>query len=388
MESDKLRVEIDSQRENLKAQYSQELNFEKERLSQIQFSLQQKLDKEKKEMEQNLMKSMKQLEQRLVELDINNKDLLEKKYKFESQLQELKLKHGMLQEEYESNKLELSASRKENSRLDSELHNCEKLQNQLKTRISLLEQELKDKNEAFNRSQELFNNEQNQKKQLDDLLKEKIGELKKQAEVNHYVQEFKKGSDVVNKLQEREKSLSGQLKLKTRILTEQEKVMKEKEKQIEELTSELKESNKRVDIISEENKELKNSVQKKTVELEEAAKLLKRDENIINWLNKQLNENNIGINSQNTASTTSFRPYGVLTNTNLNNSSIPDANTYNRPNSTVDQFYIKPSSDLDPNKRYPLSNQNPYIKTCLSQPSTSTIHTTQPNNTLKENQET
>ena len=41
-------------------------------------------------------------------------------------------------------------------------------------------------------------------------------------------------------MQTREKSLVGQIKLKTRILTEQEKVMKEKEKEIDDLKVELK----------------------------------------------------------------------------------------------------------------------------------------------------
>ena len=92
---------------------------------------------------------------------------------------------------------------------------------------------------------------------------------------------------MVIKLQTREKSLVGQIKLKTRILTEQEKVMKEKEKEIDDLKVELKDLKQQVGNLIDENKDLKNTLQKKSVELEEAAKLLKRDENIISWLNKR-----------------------------------------------------------------------------------------------------
>lgn len=112
------------------------------------------------------------------------------------------------------------------------------------------------------------------------MLKEKQLELKKkQAEINHYVQEFKKGNEVVIKLQSREKNLVGQVKLKTRILNEQEKVMKEKEKEIDDLKSEVKDTKNQLGDVSNENKDLKGTLQKKTVELDEAAKLLKRDEN-------------------------------------------------------------------------------------------------------------
>ena len=107
----------------------------------------------------------------------------------------------------------------------------------------------------------------------------KVELKKKQAEINHYVQEFKKGNEVVIKLQSREKTLVGQVKLKTKILNEQEKVMKERETEIDDLKSDLKEQKSQLSEMTSENKDLKGTLQKKTVELDEAAKLLKRDEN-------------------------------------------------------------------------------------------------------------
>jgi hypothetical protein len=151
---------------------------------------------------------------------------------------------------------------------------------------------------------------------------------------------------VVIKLQTREKSLANQIKLKTRILTEQEKVMKEKEKEIDDLKVELKELKTQVSNLSDENKDLKSTLQKKSVELEEAAKLLKRDENIISWLNKQITDNNLASSGTNKLGSGSnyessslsnghgvvFKPFGALvpSNGNLSTSSALNNGSQNQ----------------------------------------------------------
>ncbi len=225
MECDKLRVELESQSERLQTKHMQELNFERDKSMQNQYAVQQKWEKERKELEVSYLKASKQTEARLAELELANKDLMEKKYKHESQLQELRLKHTSLSDEYASLKQELLNTRKQNSSMDSELHSSEKLTNQLRTRIAVLEQELKDKVEGVGKAQEMVAGEQEKRKQAEEVAREKQGELKKkQAEINHYVNEFRKGNEVVIKLQSREKTLVGQVKLKTRILNEQEKV--------------------------------------------------------------------------------------------------------------------------------------------------------------------
>lgn len=126
------------------------------------------------------------------------------------------------------------------------------------------------------------------------------------------------------KLQAREKTLVGQVKLKTRILNEQEKVMKERESEIDELKAECKEGRSQLNELAGENKELKATLQKKTIELDEAAKLLKRDENIISWLNKQITDNNLAssgkmVNYDSTMPSSNsggsaglFKPFGAL----------------------------------------------------------------------------
>jgi spindle assembly abnormal protein 6 len=290
IEIDKLKLELDSQSERMLTKHMQDLNVERDKSLQNQSTLQQKWEKEKKDIENAYIKNTKAFEIRISELEAINKDLLEKKYKNESQLQEFRIKNAQFQEEQASLKQEIATLRKQNTTLDSEMHTNEKTLNSMRTRIAVLEQELKDKTDSMQRMQEMLNAEQAQHKQADELVKDKSIELKKkQAEINHYVEEFKKGNEIVIKLQAREKTLAGQLKLKTRILTEQEKVMKEKEKEIDELKHELKELKEKYATAIDESKELKSTLQKKNTELEEAVKLLKKNEGS----NKQNNYNTI-----------------------------------------------------------------------------------------------
>lgn len=406
LEVDKLKIELDSQSERIITKHMQELNFERDKSMQNQYASQQKWDKEKKEMELNHMKSVKQFETRLTDLELNNKDLIEKKYKNESQLQEFKLKNNTLQEEYNTLKQELLNTRKQNSTMDSELHSNEKLTNQLKTKIAVLEQELKDKMDMLNKTQDLLTNEQSQRKLIDETLKEKLNELKKkQAEINHYVQEFKKGNEVVIKLQAREKTLVGQVKLKTKILNEQEKVMKEKEHEIDDLKSELRESKHQLNSLNDELKDAKNTLQKKTSELDEAAKILAKDEKVIAWLNKKVNDlESNGKQPQqqvNYESSNTFKPFGALTSNNMSPlssnqmDSILNSNSLalmRNNHSNLNQYMNK--TDMDSNRRLLLTNgnqmpmysngSNNYQQRALSSSSSSSIQQT---DTLKENQE-
>jgi hypothetical protein len=68
------------------------------------------------------------------------------------------------------------------------------------------------------------------------------------------------------------------MKLKNDILTQQERVLCEKDKELAAIKNEFKDAQENMLKNGEENKELKASLNKKTLELDEAAKLLKKDE--------------------------------------------------------------------------------------------------------------
>lgn len=90
-------------------------------------------------------------------------DLTDRKYKSESSIREFKSKLSTLEEEHMRVKQELQGLRKQNSSLDGEYHEKEKLIHQLTTRVAVLEQEVKDKEMVINKSTDLLSSEQERK---------------------------------------------------------------------------------------------------------------------------------------------------------------------------------------------------------------------------------
>ena len=70
----------------------------------------------------------------------------------EATIRELRSKLGLLEDEQLRTKTELQALRKNNSGLDAEYHEQDKLIHQLRTRLAVLEQELKDKGELLKKT--------------------------------------------------------------------------------------------------------------------------------------------------------------------------------------------------------------------------------------------
>ena len=94
---------------------------------------------------------------------VYEQDLMDKNYKAESTIRELRSKLGGLEEEHARMKQEVQTLRKQNAGLDSEYHEQEKLINQLRTRIAVLEQEIKDKEQVLAKSSDHLQSEQDQK---------------------------------------------------------------------------------------------------------------------------------------------------------------------------------------------------------------------------------
>lgn len=82
----------------------------------------------------------------------------------------MKCKLASLEEEHLRAKQELQSLRKQNTTLDSEYHEQEKLINQMRTKLAVLEQEIKDKENLIAKSSDLLGSEQDQKVCLNYLL--------------------------------------------------------------------------------------------------------------------------------------------------------------------------------------------------------------------------
>ncbi|KAK3091357.1 hypothetical protein FSP39_019232 [Pinctada imbricata] len=315
IELDNIKAEWTAKMNDMAAKHKHEMATEKEKTIQMQSSFQQRQDRERKDLEQAHMKIVKQLESRMYEAEAANKDLTDRKYKAESTIRELKSKLSSIEEEHLRAKQELQNLRKQNTSLDGEYHEQEKLINQYRTRIAVLEQEVKDKEQVIVKSTDLLGSEQEKKQKYESDLDQKYRENQRlENKVKAMSEELMKGNEIIKKLQGEIKNYHAKIKLRSQIATEQEKLLGEKDQELEKLRQDLAITKENLRQKDDESRKLSDRLETTVQKLEESKQLLKTNENVIQWLNKQINETQLTQNRVGTfempAATSNFRPSG------------------------------------------------------------------------------
>ncbi|XP_066503824.1 spindle assembly abnormal protein 6 homolog [Hoplias malabaricus] len=293
-ELDKLRSEWTSQTTSLSDRHTQDLTAEREKALEIQTRLQMQNDELRRELEATHQRSTQQLQIRLSELETSNRELTEKKYKTDSIIRDLKAKVQGLEEESQRAKQQVVSLRRENGTLDSECHDKERLLNQLQTRVAVMEQEIKDKDQLVLRTKEVLEATQQQKNSVEETSESKqlqIGKL--EATVKSLSEELIKANGIIKKLQGDLKALVGKIKVKNTVTVSQEKVIQETTERLQREQRELQDTQQKLRLKEEEVSKLKEQLEATVQKLDESREVLKTNENVITWLNKQLNENQL-----------------------------------------------------------------------------------------------
>ncbi|CAB1324592.1 unnamed protein product, partial [Coregonus sp. 'balchen'] len=218
----------------------------------------------RRELEGAHMKSTQQLQSRLAELEASNMDLTEKRYKTESTIRDLKAKLVGLEEEFQRVKQQALSLLRENGALDTECNDRERQVNQLQTRVAVLEQEIKDKDQLVLRTKEVLEATQQQK-----------------------------ANGIIKKLQGDLRGLVGKIKVKNTVTVSQEKVLQETQERLHKVQRDLQDTQQQLKHRDEEVSKLKEQLEATVKKLDESREVLKTNENVIIWLNKQLNENQL-----------------------------------------------------------------------------------------------
>lgn len=191
-------------------------------------------------------------------------------------------------------KQEVLSLRRENSTLDAECHEKEKRINQLQTKVAVLEQEIKDKDQLVLRTKEAFDTIQEQKVVLEENGEKNQVQLGKlEATIKSLSAELLKANEIIKKLQGDLKTLMGKLKLKNTVTIQQEKLLAEKEEKLQKEQKELQDVEQSLRIKEQEVCKLQEQLEATVKKLEESKQLLKNNEKLITWLNKELNENQL-----------------------------------------------------------------------------------------------
>lgn len=287
IELDNLKAEWTAKLNDQIAKHKQELATEKERAYNLQSTSQQKYEMERRALEQSHIKSVQQFEGQRYELENINKDLTERRYKNEASIRDLKSKLSSLEDENVHMKQDIQSLRKQNASLDADYHEQEKIVNQLRMRVAVLEQELKDKEQVLTKSSDLLGSEQEKMKHYkvdSEAQRKEISRLTN--ELKTMVQENKKADEVIKKYQ----GALQQQKIMCAKLVKELEVMKAKEKELEQTRQDLANTK---DVVGKKNEQIKSLQEQYEMilqKLEESQGALKTNENVINWLNKRETE--------------------------------------------------------------------------------------------------
>lgn len=290
-ELEKLRSEWTSQTSSLSSRYTEELQSERDKALELQRRLQEQADQLRQELESTHRSSSQQLRSRLNELEASCRELTERKYKNESTIRDLRMKLVAADEDAQRSKQQVLSLRRDNSLLDSQVHEKERALSQLQMRAAVLEQEIKDKELLMSRTKDVLEATQQQKVSIEENVEGKDVQIKKlEATVKSLSEELLKANNIIQKLQMEVKSLVGKIKVKNTVTVSQEKVLHETTEKLQSVEKELHSSQQQLSTKEQQMCALKEQLESTVQKLNESREVLKTNENVISWLNKQLNE--------------------------------------------------------------------------------------------------
>ncbi|PNF17205.1 hypothetical protein B7P43_G06592 [Cryptotermes secundus] len=276
---------------NVHQQTKDEINSEREKLIKAQQDLRKSFDNEKMQFQDMLAENKRSFETLLAGLQTENKALFEQSCESESKLREQDTKLDALYKENAALQREVTVLRSQNSKLDANYHEKEKNLNCLRTRHAVLEQELKDKDALLKQQQELLQVANEQKSLLEENLAEKdVILVRRQTSLQNLSEEFLKGNEIIKTLQKDITTLKSKMRLRTRIIMEQESVLSAKEKERVALLALVEDQRKKIEQLESAERQLSESLKAETAKVTEKEAMISNNTNLINWLNKRVSE--------------------------------------------------------------------------------------------------
>jgi len=276
---------------NLGQRLAKEVAEEKEKALAAVQEVQLKAEQERRDLDTKHMRSVQQLENRVASLDVQNRDLVEVRYKQEASLREARARVGGLEEEVVRLRQELGGARQEKAGLESCQGDKERMVSSLTTRLALLEQELADKSGLARQQEEIVRQKEEARERMARELEEKqrLVERREKA-VKTVTEELMKANEIIGKLQAEVKTQQGKVRLRSSIAGEQEKLLGEKDKELGAIRSELEERRNNEEKLAKEVEDCQKREEEHRGKVVELEKLLETKENVMNWLNKQVDK--------------------------------------------------------------------------------------------------
>jgi spindle assembly abnormal protein 6 len=285
--------QMDSERqlELVKLESKKDFNEMKEKMMELNRSLQDQLEADKKasiaRLEADLQDARKVIDSQAESIV----ELREAKLRLESTERELSSKVRTLDHEFDLAKSELTSLKTANKSLDSDKYANERSLTEATLKAQNLERQLVDKLELIDKLQALTTSHNEQRSSLEGslaLLKSNVARFEEKLTIS--AQEINKGNSIIQKLQSEIKAGKQKLKVKNSVVMQQETVINQKQEQLD--SQEHVAAGLKRDLLRKDDtvRDLENTISTMRTKLQESQKTLESNGSTIQWLNKQLTE--------------------------------------------------------------------------------------------------
>ncbi|KAG7386265.1 Spindle assembly abnormal protein 6 [Phytophthora pseudosyringae] len=238
-------------------------------------------------------------------------DLSKQKYQHEMQIDHLRAQSQDLSQGRSALSGEVDELRTQNKELDQKVFQQEKQINALQVRADALQQQLADKEDVIKKTTDLLQSTKLHSEEVDESLKmyrDNHARLQQKLELS--ISEINKGNEIIERIQNENRTLKSKMRMKAKIIKQQEQFVEEKQLQREEALLELKSTKEDIRRRDEHVSQLKDTIKELSQKLEDSNKLLASNQQVITWLNKEINEAQLGHQRRSTAhpSVLAFRP--------------------------------------------------------------------------------
>ncbi|CAI5735540.1 unnamed protein product [Peronospora destructor] len=238
-------------------------------------------------------------------------DLTKQNYQHEMQIDHLHAQSQDLSQSKSALSGEVDELRTQNKELDQKVFQQEKQINALQVRGDALQQQLADKEDVIKKTTDLLHSAKLHNEEIDESLKmyrDNHARLQQKLELS--ISEINKGNEIIERIQNENRTLKSKMRMKAKIIKQQEQLVEEKQLQHEEALLELKSIKDDIRKRDEHVLQLKVTIKELSQKLEDSNKLLASNQQVITWLNKEINEAQLGHQRRSTAhpSVLAFHP--------------------------------------------------------------------------------
>ena len=333
----KLEYEHKTSMDNLLNEKNNEINSIKENNFKDNKKQLELLETQKNNKISELENRISQLQGILDDATKNKTQLEEHKLKLEINQKDLEGKFAISNTELNVYKTEITNLRQENSQLNQNCLNSEKLITELKFKNENTLKQIEEKNKGLENMKQLVDSLNKQRESNEDTIKSLKANINKlESKLQLSIKEINKANDIIQRLQNEIKNQKSKYKSAKNELNAQEQLMNQKQILLDEQNKNIKELKRDNEAKDQEIIGLKNQINTYNNKLNENEKLIEENKQMILYLNKNINENN------NNPFRNRFNYTSMEINNPLNNGSFGlGINSTNEINSNNNQYMSK-----------------------------------------------